>query len=165
MAKDLNKVMLTGRLGADPEMRYTPQGSMVTNFVVASNRTWKSSDGSSHDSTEWFRVTAWDKLGAMCNDLLSKGTRVYVEGRLQTRKWQDKEGNDRYTTEVVASELIILSRKSDRSERQTAHDGDDALDHRLVTSASPARTVEQNGHGAPRRQPTRMHDWEDDVPF
>ncbi len=165
MAKDLNKVMLTGRLGADPEMRYTPQGSIVTNFVVASNRTWKSSDGSSHDSTEWFRVTAWDKLGTMCNDLLSKGTRVYVEGRLQTRKWQDKEGNDRYTTEVVASEMIILSRKSDRNDRNNAQEDEDALDDHLVASASSAPTVEQNGHGAPRRPATRMQDWDEDNPF
>lgn len=165
MAKDLNKVMLTGRLGADPEMRYTPQGSIVTNFVVASNRTWKSSDGASHDSTEWFRVTAWDKLGAMCNDLLSKGTKVYVEGRLQTRKWQDKDGNDRYTTEVVASELIILSRKSDRNERPSAHEDEDGFDDRLIASASPAHTVEQNGHSAPRRQATRMQEWDEDIPF
>lgn len=117
MAKDLNKVMLTGRLGGDPELRYTPQGSLVTNFFVASNRTWRSSDGSQHDSTEWFRIIAWDKLGAMCHEMLAKGTRVYIEGRLQTRKWQDKHGHDRYTTEVIASEMIILSNKQERAAR------------------------------------------------
>lgn len=146
MAKDLNKVMITGRLGADPEMRHTPQGSIVTNFVVASNRTWKSSDGVAHDSTEWFRITAWDKLGAMCNDMLAKGIRVYVEGRLQTRKWQDKEGNDRYTTEVVASELIVLSSRAERMARAgTAYDADDNDEQRLV-AAAPARAFPQNGH-------------------
>ena len=114
MAKDLNKVMLTGHLGADPEMRYTPQGSAVTTFRVASGRSWKSSDGTQHDDTEWFRIVAWDKLGEICNQYLTKGTRVYVEGRLQTRKWQDQNGQDRYSTEVIASDMIILSSKQDR---------------------------------------------------
>ncbi len=100
MGKDLNKVMLTGHLGADPEMRYTSQGSAVTTFRVASGRRWKSADGVDHDDTEWFRVVAWDKLGEICNQYLTKGTRVYVEGRLQTRKWQDQTGADRYSTEV-----------------------------------------------------------------
>lgn len=136
MAKDLNKVMITGRLGADPEMRHTPQGSIVTNFTVASNRMWKSSDGASHDSTEWFRVTAWDKLGAMCNDMLAKGVRVYVEGRLQTRKWQDKEGNDRYTTEVVASDLIVLSSRAERIARSNGFDHDEADDDPQLVAAT-----------------------------
>ena len=114
MAKDLNKVMLTGHLGADPEMRYTSQGSAVTTFRVASGRRWKSADGVDHDDTEWFRVVAWDKLGEICNQYLTKGTRVYVEGRLQTRKWQDKDGADRYSTEVIANDMIILSSRQDR---------------------------------------------------
>lgn len=112
MAKDLNKVMLTGYLGADPEMRYTPQGSAVTTFRVASGRTWKSADGTQHDDTEWFRIVAWEKLAEICNQYLSKGTRVYIEGRLQTRKWQDQNGQDRYSTEVVLKayqgELILM---------------------------------------------------------
>ena len=109
MGKDLNKVMLTGHLGADPEMRYTSQGSAVTTFRVASGRRWKSADGVDHDDTEWFRVVAWDKLGEICNQYLTKGTRVYVEGRLRTNKWQDKEtGQDRYSTEVIASDMIML---------------------------------------------------------
>jgi len=115
MARDLNKVMLTGRLGADPEMRFTPQGSAVTTFRVASNRSWKSDDGIQHDDTEWFRIVAWDKLAEICNDYLEKGTHVYIEGRLQTRSWDDRNtGEKRYITEVVAQEMIILSPKSDR---------------------------------------------------
>jgi single-strand DNA-binding protein len=114
MAKDLNKVMLTGHLGADPEMRYTPQGSAVTTFRVASGRTWKSSDGTQHDDTEWFRCVAWDKLAEICNQYLTKGTRVYVEGRLQTRKWTGQDGQERYTTEVIAQDMIILSPKGER---------------------------------------------------
>lgn len=114
MAKDLNKVQLTGHLGADPEMRYTAQGSAVTTFRVASNRTWRDKDGNTHEETEWFRVVAWDKLGEICNQYLTKGTRVYVEGRLQTRKWTDRDGQDRYTTEVIAQDMIILSPKGER---------------------------------------------------
>lgn len=114
MAKDLNKVMLTGYLGADPEMRYTNSGSAVTTFRVASSRAWKSADGQQHDDTEWFRCVAWERLAEICNQYLTKGTRVYVEGRVQTRKWQDQNGQDRYTTEVIAQDMIILSSRSDR---------------------------------------------------
>ena len=109
MAKDLNKVMITGRLGADPEMRFTPQGSAVTTFNVASGRTWRSADGTQHDDTEWFRVVAWDKLAEICNQYLTKGARVYVEGRLQTRKYQDRDGVNRQSTEVIATDRISLS--------------------------------------------------------
>jgi single-strand DNA-binding protein len=115
MARDLNKVMLTGHLGADPEMRFTPQGSAVTTFRVASNRSWKSGDGVQHDDTEWFRIVAWDKLAEICNEYLKKGTRVYIEGRLQTRSWDDRNtGEKRYITEVVAQDMIILTPKGDR---------------------------------------------------
>ena len=113
MARDLNKVQLTGRLGADPEMRYTPQGHAVTTFRVASNRSWRSADGEAHEDTEWFRVVAWNKLAEICNQFLAKGARVYVEGRLQTRQWQDQEGQTRYSTEVIANDMIMLDMRRD----------------------------------------------------
>ena len=113
MAKDLNKVQMTGRLGADPEMRYTPQGNAVTTFRVASNRTWRTAEGESHEDTEWFRVVAWNKLAEICNQWLSKGSRLYVEGRMQTRQWQDQEGQTRYLTEVIANDIIILDSRRD----------------------------------------------------
>ena len=113
MAKDLNKAMITGRLGADPEMRFTENGKAITNFRVASNRTWKDANGTQNEDTEWFKVVAWDRLGEICNQYLTKGSRVYVEGRLQTRKWQDKDGTDRWTTELVASDMIMLDSKRD----------------------------------------------------
>jgi single-strand DNA-binding protein len=116
MAKELNKVQLTGRLGADPEMRFTPQGHAVTTFRVASNRSWRSSDGEAHEDTEWFRVVAWNKLAEVCNQFLAKGARVYVEGRLQTRQWQDQEGQTRYSTEVIANDMIMLDTRRDTSE-------------------------------------------------
>lgn len=114
MAKDLNKVQLTGRLGADPEPRFTPQGTAVTTFRVASNRRWKSADGEDHEETEWFRVVVWNKLAEICRDYLRKGSRVYIEGRLQTRSWEDKEtGQTKYLTEVVANDMIILDSRRD----------------------------------------------------
>jgi single-strand DNA-binding protein len=113
MARDLNKVQMTGRLGADPEMRYTPQGHAVTTFRAASNRSWRTSEGEAHEDTEWFRVVAWNKLAEICNQWLSKGSRVYVEGRMQTRQWQDQEGQTRYQTEVIAIDIIILDSRRD----------------------------------------------------
>lgn len=149
MAKDLNKVMLTGHLGADPEMRYTPQGSAVTTFRVASGRSWKSSDGTQHDDTEWFRIVAWDKLGEICNQYLTKGTRVYVEGRLQTRKWQDQNGQDRYSTEVIASDMIILSSKQDRPSAP-ATEYDAPIDEEASAPAPTRRPASPAPAAAPR---------------
>lgn len=163
MAKDLNKVMLTGRLGADPEMRYTAQGSAVTQFRVASGRTWKSADGQQHDDTEWFRVVAWDKLGEICNQYLTKGTRVYVEGRLQTRKWQGQDGQDRYTTEVIANDMIILSSKQENV-GGADNDYDAPMDdevpappvnRRAPAPAAPVRSGNGNANGGSRSAPSR----------
>ena len=111
MAKDLNKVQMTGRLGADPEMRYTPQGHTIATFRVASNRSWRTPQGEPREETEWFRVVAWNKLAEVCGKWLIKGARVYVEGRLQTRYWQDQDGQNRSLTEVIASDLIVLNRR------------------------------------------------------
>lgn len=113
MARDLNKVQMTGRLGAAPEMRYTPQGNAVTTFRAASNRSWRTADGEAHEDTEWFRVVAWNKLAEICHQWLTKGSRVYVEGRMQTRQWQDQEGQTRYQTEIVAIDIIILDTRRD----------------------------------------------------
>ena len=109
MAKDLNKVQITGRLGAAPELRYTSHGSALASFRVASNRSWRSSRGESHSETEWFRVIAWDQLATDCCQQLQKGSFVYLEGRLQTRQWLDQNGNPRLSAEVVASDIIILT--------------------------------------------------------
>lgn len=175
MARDLNKVMLTGHLGADPEMRFTPQGSAVTTFRVASNRSWKSGDGVQHDDTEWFRIVAWDKLAEICNEYLKKGTRVYIEGRLQTRSWEDRNtGEKRYMTEVVAQDMIILTPKGDRVPSVEADD----LDVQAVGSAPrrapmPVAPSEAMSNGPARsgasRVPSRNMpqpvESEDDLPF
>jgi len=111
-SRGLNKVMLIGNLGADPEMRYTPTGKAVTTFRIAVNRTWKdSSTGEQRQDTQWVRIVTWTQLAEICARYLSKGRQVYVEGRLQTRSWEGQDGTRRYMTEVVAQEVILLDRR------------------------------------------------------
>ncbi|MEO7912391.1 MAG: single-stranded DNA-binding protein [Roseiflexaceae bacterium] len=143
MARDLNKVQMTGRLGADPEMRYTPQGHAVTTFRAASNRSWRTSEGEAHEDTEWFRVVAWNKLAEICNQWLSKGSRVYVEGRMQTRQWQDQEGQTRSQTEIIAIDIIILDTRRDNTPAQledTSIVNDDTPAPAPARPQSPSRT-------------------------
>ena len=116
MAKDLNKVLIIGRLGKDPEMRYTGSGSPVTTFTVASGRQWRDSSGEQRDETEWFSVVAWNKLAETCNQVLSKGRLVYVEGRLRTRSWDGQDGQKHYRTEVIASTVQFLDSARSRSQ-------------------------------------------------
>lgn len=107
--RGLNKVMIIGQLGRDPEMRYTPSGRPVTWFSVATTRSWTSADGDRREETEWFNVVAWGNLAEICKQHLHKGQSVYIEGRLQTRGWDDQEGKKHFRTELVANEMIILS--------------------------------------------------------
>jgi single-strand DNA-binding protein len=107
----LNKAMLIGNLGADPTMRRTQSGLAVCNFDVATSERWKDKNGQQQQSDEWHRVVAWKNLAEACGEYLHKGSKVYVEGRLQTRKWQDQNSNDRYTTEIVATDVQFLTPK------------------------------------------------------
>lgn len=127
----LNKVMIIGNLGKDPEMRYLPSGSPVTNFTVAVNRRFKTRDGEQRDETEWFNVQCFDRLAEIANEYLQKGKQVYVEGRLRTHSWDDKQtGEKKYRTEVVATEMTLLGSRgepgmggpSERGERAPALD-------------------------------------------
>lgn len=111
MAKGLNKVMVIGHVGRDPEMRYTPSGKPVTSFSVATSRSWTNSEGERRQETEWFNVVAWGNLAEICKQHIRKGQQVYVEGRLQTRSWEDHEGKKRFRTELVASEMILLGER------------------------------------------------------
>ena len=115
MSRGLNKVMIIGHLGREPELRYTPSGRPVTSFSVATTRSWNSPDGERREETEWFNVVAWGNLAEICKQYLTKGQQVYVEGRLQTRRWDDQEGKKHYTTEVVANEMIMLGDRPMRS--------------------------------------------------
>ena len=109
MARGINKVILVGNLGGDPETRYMPSGSAVTNLTVATNESWKDKQtGEQKERTEWHKIAAFGKLAEIMAEYLRKGSQVYIEGKLRTRKWQDKSGNDRWTTEIVADEMQML---------------------------------------------------------
>jgi len=108
MSRGLNKVMVIGSVGRDPEMRYTTSGRPVTSFSVATTRSWANSEGERRKDTEWFNVVAWGDLAEICKQHLRKGKQVYVEGRLQTRSWGDREGKRRFRIELVANEMILL---------------------------------------------------------
>lgn len=105
----VNKVILIGNLGADPEIRYTQSGTAVATLSLATSRKWKDRDGNMQDETEWHRVIVWAQSAEFCANYLSKGSKIYVEGRLQTRKWQDQSGNDRWTTEIIANTVQNLT--------------------------------------------------------
>ena len=153
----LNKAMIIGNLGRDPEMRYTPNGQAVTQFTVAVNRNYKDNDGAWQEETEWFRVVVFGQQAERAAEYLRKGGKVYVEGRLQTRQWEDKDGQKRYTTELVANQVTNLER---RARDESGEGGGFAPAPRTV---SPTR----GGGGAGPREggdPLDANDL-DDLPF
>lgn len=113
MARSLNKVILIGNLTRDPELRYTPSGTAVCTFSLATNRQWKTESGENRDEAEYHRIVAWDKLGEICSQMLKKGKRTYIEGRLQSRKWTGQDGVEKTTVEIVASDMLLLDSRSD----------------------------------------------------
>lgn len=114
-ARSLNKVILIGNLTRDPELRYTPSGTAVATFSLATNREWVDSTGQKQESAEFHRIVAWNKLAEICSQILTKGRKIYVEGRLQTRNWQSQEGQERQTTEIVINEMIALGEPKNNS--------------------------------------------------
>ena len=117
----VNKVILIGRLGRDPEVRYTPSGVAVANFSIATSEEWKDKDtGEKQERTEWHKIVAWRRLGEICGEYLHKGKEVYIEGKLQTRPWEDRDGNKRYTTEVVANVMQMLGAAGKEGKVQSA---------------------------------------------
>lgn len=118
----VNKALLIGRLGADPEVRYTPDGLMVTNFRLATDLQWKDKNGEKLQKTEWHRIVAYGKLAEICSNYLSKGKLIFVEGRIQTRSWEDKDGVKRSTTEIVASNMQMLDSKGQARSQEAAAD-------------------------------------------
>lgn len=113
----INKVILIGRLGRDPEVRYTGSGSAVANFSLATDEVWTDKNGQRQSRTEWHRIVAWARLAEICGEYLKKGKLIYIEGRLQTREWDDRDGNKRYTTEIVANEMKMLDSGPGRASR------------------------------------------------
>jgi len=118
----VNKAMLIGRLGKDPDVKYTPDGSMVTNFNLATDEQWKDKNGEKVQKTEWHKIVTFGKLAEICGNYLKKGSLVFIEGRIQTRSWEDKDGVKRFTTEIVAKEMKMLDGK--KAEGQVAADGE-----------------------------------------
>src|SRR5437867_435406 len=154
----VNKVILIGRLGADPEVRYTPSGAPVANFRIATSESWNDKQGQRQERTEWHRIVAWGKLAELCGEYLSKGRQVFVEGRLQTRAWDDREGNKRYTTEIQAREITFLGGRGEAAERKQP----------AVSEEAPAQAAGAAAGGEAQEPgydygPPPMND--DDVPF
>ncbi len=148
MARGINKVILIGHLGADPETRYMPSGSAVTNLRLATSEQWKDKNtGDQQERTEWHNVAMFGRLAEIAAEYLRKGSQVYIEGRLRTRKWQDKEGHDRWTTEIVANEMQMLGGR-----------GDSGAPARSERSSEPAAASAGAGPGP-------MPDFDDDIPF
>lgn len=121
--RSLNKVMLIGRLGRDPEVRYTSNGKAVASFSVATSEQWKDQSGADQERTEWHKIVAFGRLGEICGEFLNKGRQVYIEGRIQSRDWEDKDGNKRTSTEIIAADMVMLGGKG--SSRQDFHDEDE----------------------------------------
>lgn len=151
MSRGLNKVQIIGRLGRDPEMRYTPDGKAVTNFSVATGGKWTDRNGTERDDTEWFRVEAWERLGETCNQYLSKGAQVYIEGRLRTRKYTDKDGQERTAVEVVANNMVLLG------SRNASSGGDDygSNDYNSDENYAPAQPARPASRAAEPRSASR----------
>ena len=162
----VNKVILIGNLGRDPEVRYTPNGNAVCNVSVATTRNWKSKDsGDKVEETEWHRVVFYDRLAEIAGEYLKKGRSVYVEGRLKTRKWQDKDGKDQYTTEVIAEQMQMLGGREGMGSGGGGGDeggysrGGDREESR---SAPPSR---QQASKPAAKPATGFDDMDDDIPF
>lgn len=135
MSRGVNKTVHIGNLGQEPELRYTDSGTAVCNMRLAVNESYTNADGERIDKTEWINVVAWGRLGEICNEYLDKGSQVYFEGKLQTRSWEDRDGNTRYTTEVKAQEIMFLDGNrdggpSDPDAGTTRHQGDEKTDPR-----------------------------------
>ena len=151
MARGVNKVILVGHLGKDPDVRYAPSGQAIANITLATSEQWKDKNsGEKQERTEWHRVVFFSRLAEIAGEYLKKGSQVYIEGRLQTRKWQDKDGNDRWTTEIVANDMQMLGGRGGGG-------GGDSF-NQDASYGQPEPAAAGSGGGAP-------DDFDDDIPF
>jgi len=156
----VNKVIVVGNLGRDPEVRYTPNGSAVCNVSVATTRSWKNKEsGDKSEETEWHRVVFYDKLAEIAGEYLKKGRSVYVEGRLKTRKWQDKDGVEKYTTEIVATDMQMLGSREGMGGGAASEEGGGY--ERAAPAARPAAAAANR----PAAKSSGFSDMDDDIPF
>ena len=175
MARGVNKVILVGTLGADPETRAMPSGTTVTNIRIATNETWKDkATGAQQERTEWHSIAFFNRLGEIAAEYLRKGSQVYVEGRLRTRKWQDKQGNDRYTTEIIGDNMQMLGGRAggsggmggERGGGDRAGGGERAAGDRAGGSGtSPPPRDDYDQSPAPAPASGGKEDFDDDIPF
>lgn len=162
----VNKVILVGRLGQNPEIRYTPSGAAVANFSIATNESWMDKSGQKQERTEWHKVVVWGKLAELCSQYLAKGRQAYVEGRLQTRQWQDKDGQTKYTTEVQAQTIQFLGAGAGAGAGAQANSGQP----RAAASGNASDSFSDFGGGASAsfaNTPSTAEPsfTEDDIPF
>jgi single-strand DNA-binding protein len=156
----VNKVILIGNLGRDPEVRYTPNGNAICNVTIATSRNWKDkTSGEKMEETEWHRVVFYDRLAEIAGEYLKKGRPVYVEGRLKTRKWQDKDGVEKYTTEIIAAEMQLLGSREGMGGGDEGGSGRERSEERSAPASRPAASKP-----APKSA-TGFEDMDDDIPF
>ena len=154
----VNKVIIVGNLGKDPEVRYAPSGSAICNVTIATSRQWKDkTSGEKQEETEWHRVVFYDRLAEIAGEYLKKGRPVYVEGRLKTRKWTDKEGVEKYTTEIVAAEMQLLGSREGTGGGDDAGAGQRSAPASRPAAGRPAATAQKSSTG--------FDDMDDDIPF
>lgn len=159
MARGVNKVILVGNLGADPEVKYMPSGGAVTNVSIATTDSWKDKNsGEKQERTEWHRVVFFNRLAEIAGEYLRKGSQIYMEGRLQTRKWQDKDGNDRWTTEIVGNEMQMLGGRGDGG-GGGSNFGSGGGSQQQQSRSAPAAAA------APAMASEPPADFDDDIPF
>lgn len=165
MARGINKVMIMGNLGADPETRYMPSGGAVTNLRVATTEVWKDrQSGERQERTEWHRIVLYNRLGEIAAQYLRKGSRVFVEGSIRTNKWQDQTGNDRYTTEIIASSMQLMDSKGNGA-GATSMEEDDMSSMSAPPMPSSAPAGGQNKSGAGSKATALDEAFDDDIPF
>ena len=162
----VNKVIIVGNLGRDPEVRYTPNGSAVCNVSVATTRSWKNKEsGDKSEETEWHRVVFYDKLAEIAGEYLKKGRAVYVEGRLKTRKWQDKDGVEKYTTEIIASDMQMLGSREGMGAGAPAGGEDSGYGGGNTERPAPASRPAGAAAARPAKSPSGFDSMDDDIPF
>lgn len=164
--KGVNKVILVGHLGNDPDVRYMPNGNAVANLSLATSESWKDSGGQLQECTEWHRLTMYRKLAEIAGQYLQKGAQIYVEGKLQTRKWQDQQGQDRYTTEIIVDQMQMLGGRGNSQNNSGTNQGNYQQQQKnpnLNPDGSPKNPAQMKGNTPPMQEPD--FDFDSDIPF
>jgi len=162
----VNKVILIGNLGRDPEVRYAPSGAAICNVTIATSRQWKNKDsGERQEETEWHRVVFYDRLAEIAGEYLKKGKSVYIEGRLKTRKWTDKDGVEKYTTEIIAQEMTMLGSRGEGGSDDDRGGGGGGGGYAPRSAPPAGRAPAAPAGKAPAKSSTGFDDMDDDIPF